>query len=93
MNRRLPDILTALLGVLLGLGAVHASAPSVASGQAGLTRRAVAPMVASDGPKTVDSVTIDFLDVGQGEAILVTANGRRLLVDGGPSRDRLRARL
>ena len=39
------------------------------------------------------SLTIHFLDVGQGDAILVTMNGRRLLVDGGPSRERLRTRL
>ena len=38
-------------------------------------------------------MTIQFLDVGQGDAILVTINGHRLLVDGGPSRERLHARL
>ena len=39
------------------------------------------------------SLTIHFLDVGQGDAMLITMNGRRLLVDGGPSRERLRTRL
>lgn len=38
-------------------------------------------------------LTIHFLDVGQGDAILVTVDGRTLLVDGGPSRDRLRTRV
>lgn len=53
------------------------------------------PMVAADGAfdPSAPSLTIHFLDVGQGDAILVTINGQRLLVDGGPSRERLRARL
>lgn len=69
-----------------------------------LVRASVVPMVAADSAPTASvpptaaiepppPLTIHFLDVGQGDAILVTMNGRRLLVDGGPSRERLRTRL
>ena len=60
-----------------------------------LIRRAVVPFLVADGPadSPPQSLTIQFLDVGQGDAILVTINGHRLLVDGGPSRERLHARL
>jgi competence protein ComEC len=44
-----------------------------------------------DGP---GQLRIDFLDVGQGDAILVTTpRGRQVLVDGGPSATRLAAQL
>lgn len=36
---------------------------------------------------------IDFIDVGQGDATLVTVNGERLLVDGGRSQARIEERL
>ncbi|MBA4181139.1 MAG: hypothetical protein C0506_11170 [Anaerolinea sp.] len=57
-----------------------------------------APVQATAAPTVTPEVaaprlTIQFLDVGQGDAILVTVDGRRLLVDGGPSRDRLHTRL
>ena len=43
--------------------------------------------------EVVDGFEIIFLDVGQGDGILVTANGERLLIDGGPRRSTLRTRL
>ena len=57
-----------------------------------------APVQATAAPTVTPEVaqprlTIQFLDVGQGDAILVTVDGRRLLVDGGPSGDRLQQRL
>jgi len=71
-----------------------------------LVRAAVVPMVAADSAPTASiptgtptsapsnqSFTIHFIDVGQGDAMLVTVNGYRLLVDGGPSKERLRTRL
>ena len=37
-------------------------------------------------------LTVDFLDVGQGDAILITApNGNQVLIDGGPDRSVIRA--
>lgn len=48
-------------------------------------------LLAVDGP---GELRIDFLDVGQGDAILVTTpRGRQVLVDGGPSAQRLAAQL
>ncbi|MEO8538126.1 MAG: MBL fold metallo-hydrolase [bacterium] len=86
-------MLTALLGVALGVSGLLASAPSVASENPALPYRVPVPMIAADAAKSSNSFAIDFLDVGQGDAILVSANGQRLLVDGGPSRDRLRDRV
>ena len=39
------------------------------------------------------SIRIDFIDVGQGDATLITVNGDRLLIDGGRSQARIEERL
>src|SRR5512138_2614191 len=96
-RRSLGLLLVVLVAALLtALGWLANSPPSVA-GQAPPTPlpfSASLPLVASDGVNVPsNSFTIYFLDVGQGDAIVITVNGHRMLVDGGPSRDRLRNRL
>jgi beta-lactamase superfamily II metal-dependent hydrolase len=87
------------LGLILFALAIPRPGPEHVSAQAGagLEFRAFAPQLACDGcapqPPPATSFEIVFLDVGQGDAILVTVGGQRLLVDGGPSRDRLATRL
>lgn len=52
-------------------------------------------MVAADSPAPAPGpgFSVAFLDVGQGDAILVSSGGQRLLVDGGPSAALLEGRL
>lgn len=46
------------------------------------------------GPETpTQSFRIDFIDVGQGDATLITVGGERLLIDGGRSQARIEERL
>lgn len=81
-----------LFGVVaVGAGLVSESPPP--SHAATFSVRAYLPLISRDQPLSVSGFTIHFLDVGQGDAILVSAGGQRLLIDGGPSRERLRTRL
>ena len=42
--------------------------------------------VPTQGPRPADQVHVDFLDVGQGDAALIrSATGKTILIDGGPS--------
>jgi competence protein ComEC len=60
--------------VLLGLGLFLALSPETAKGQAALDRK--------------NLTTIDFLDVGQGDSILIRSpEGKTALIDAGPSKD------
>lgn len=92
------------LSVLLFIGLVGALASACEPGPGAAAQgpppatSAVVTMVAADGPATTAPAAgrgfrVDFLDVGQGDAILVTANGHRLLIDGGPSQELLRGRM
>jgi beta-lactamase superfamily II metal-dependent hydrolase len=53
--------------------------------------------ICSEGPTgapgSVLSFRIDFIDVGQGDATLITVNGERLLIDGGRSQGLIETRL
>lgn len=72
----------------------------VACGQAGIApapNNPPAPTAGSAAPRATQhslGFTIDFIDVGQGDATLITAStGETLLIDGGRSRARIRDRL
>jgi beta-lactamase superfamily II metal-dependent hydrolase len=45
--------------------------------------RAYLPQLARDAPLSVSGFSVDFIDVGQGDATLITVGGQRLLIDGG----------
>jgi len=48
-------------------------------------RATVTPETPTQEPTPVPAFTVQFFDVGQGDATLVTVNGHRLLIDGGRS--------
>ncbi|MBI5948568.1 MAG: MBL fold metallo-hydrolase [Chloroflexi bacterium] len=93
--RRLAAIL-ALTGMLLGAVAAASLFRNSAEGADGaLPHRAVVPALAADSPGSspVSSFQIVVIDVGQGDATLITVNGQRLLIDGGRSGTTIKARL
>src|SRR5262245_27584572 len=81
MNRS--RAVASLLGALIGAGVLLAAAGPAPTQASRFPVRAFAPQIAGDQPLPADGFTVHFLDVGQGDSILVTVNGHRLLIDGG----------
>ena len=71
---RLMIIGSGLCGLLAGVLCI--------AGLAGLATNSSGPATNSSGP----AITIDFLDIGQGDATLIQRGSTQLLIDGGPDR-------
>lgn len=87
--RFVPAVLLTLGVFLLALGAGSAgNAATTPPYGSEFAHRRVLPQLASDsgsGSATATGFEVLFLDVGQGDAILVTVGNERLLIDGGRS--------
>ena len=77
-------------------GAANAAAPSSESGAEPAARPAVPPVVtpsadqpSSGAPNKPSEVVVRLLDVGQGDATLITNGGSTVLIDGGPDATRM----
>jgi len=78
--------------LLAGAAGLMRSGTGVGWGLAGVARRLVVPFVAVAALSTYtaatlpgDDLRVSFLEVGEGDAVLVQKGSRQVLVDGGPS--------
>lgn len=78
------------LGVAVGpVGAVALSLPLVRPSRLAAVLAVVLLLATVPSPAVREGVRVTFLDVGQGDAALVEADGRAWLVDGGPPSGRV----
>ena len=92
-----------ILGLIVLMRRGASSAEVVSEPAFGVSRRVTAAagalilfassLLSSGSSASPDSLRISVLDVGQGDAILVEIQGRRMLIDGGPDPARLSAEL
>src|SRR5688500_8451163 len=85
LRRSSGSLVLLIVGILLTAFALRGQA-SVAGQE--LPYRVIAPQLACDTCGHVPSplhFRVDFLDVGQGDAALVTVGTHRMLIDGGPN--------
>jgi beta-lactamase superfamily II metal-dependent hydrolase len=94
MRRRRRVAALTITALLVGLLVVVAfSGTSSQAGHPNLTYHAYLPQVAADSAVGTTGFEVIFIDVGQGDATLITVGGQRLLIDGGRSKTTIKTRL